>query len=110
MKTDYYHGHLTRLMHEKLSPEERVTHGFPEETRRKAAFRLSRLMRDVRPFSFVRMGSSEAGLLLAEQHGEKIEWAGSPLNRADSSSAVWCHPGIDMNLVPRLRAAYESAT
>lgn len=110
VSADYYKDYLSHLMREKIPPSERVTRTFDELTRRKAASRLSNLMRQLRPFSFVRMGDMEMGLLLAEQHGKNIEWSQNALNNANSSSTVWGHPGIDMNLVPRMKAAYERAT
>lgn len=97
-------------MHETVPKGERHTRTFSEPVRRMAAMRLSSLMREVRPFSFVRVGDMELGLLLAEQNGHRIGWSESNFNELNSCATTWGHPGIDMELVPRLRAAYEGAT
>jgi hypothetical protein len=108
MRDNFYEELMCGLM-ERIPIERRVARRFTEKQHRQAASDLSRLMISQRPFSYIRMGDMELGLLLAQQHGADPGWEKLPLNQARSSKVVFTHPGIGQTEVPRLRRAYERA-
>jgi hypothetical protein len=68
---------------------------------------LSKLMRERRPFCFLRMGDMELAYLLAdrEQRLDRIEFADGPL----SGTQAYTNPGLSAKHAQRLRQAYERA-
>jgi hypothetical protein len=68
---------------------------------------LSKLMRERRPFCFLRMGDMELAYLLAdqEQRLDRIEFADGPL----SGTQAYTNPGLSAKHAQRLRHAYERA-
>jgi hypothetical protein len=68
---------------------------------------LSELMRERRPFCFLRLGDMELAYLLAEQHKEldRIEFQDGPM----SGTQAYCNPGLSAKHAQRLRRAYERA-
>lgn len=109
MSSDYF-SKLIEEISASVPLEEQVKSEYPRETRMIAAKRLTNLMQTVRPFSFIRMGDMEIGLLLADQEKMTLAWNQLDGNMAESSRLVFCHPGLPECYVPRLRAAYERAT
>src|SRR5437899_12935087 len=77
------------------------------EARLAQAKLLSELMRERRPFCFLRMGDLELVYLLAEQHNrlDEIDFAGGPL----SGTQAYGNPGLSPKHAQRLRRAYEQA-
>jgi len=68
---------------------------------------LSKLMRERRPFCFLRMGDMELAYLLAEQEQrlDRIEFRDGPTSGTQS----YTNPGLSAKHVQRLRRAYEEA-
>lgn len=109
MSSDYFRN-LIREISDSVPSEEQVKSEYPRETRMVAAKRLTNLMQTIRPFSFIRMGDMELGLLLADQENIVLDWDQLDANNAESSRLVFCHPGLPECYVSRLRGAYECAT
>ena len=109
MNTDYYFK-LVEEAAQTISERERIPKHYDENLRRSAAVRLSDLMRTIRPFSFLRLGDMELGLMLANQAGEDLRWTQLQENQTLSSSVAFGHPGLDNRYVTRLQRSYEQAT
>jgi hypothetical protein len=77
------------------------------EARAAQAKLLSKLLRERRPFCFLRMGDMELAYLLAdqEQRLDRIEFADGPL----SGTQAYTNPGLSAKHAQRLRQAYERA-
>ena len=109
MSADYY-SRLVEETAKTVPPEERIPRRYMESLRRAAAERLTNYMLTLRPFSFLRLGDMEPGLLLADQAAEDLPWTKLPENQRLSSSVAFGHPGLDKRYIARLRQAYEQAT
>lgn len=101
---------LVRELSETVPMEEQTTRSFPVEQRKQATARLTELMRTIRPFSFLRLGDMELGLMLMAQTGADAGWTENDANEQMSSTARFAHPGLTMSYVERLRKSYENAT
>jgi hypothetical protein len=77
------------------------------EARAAQAKLLSKLMRNRRPFCFLRMGDMELAYLLAEQcqRLNDIEFRDGPI----SGTQAYTNPGLSARHAHRLRGAYEQA-
>ena len=106
---DYYRRLISEVS-ERVPKEEQTTARVAPDLRRTAANRLTKLMESSRPFSFIRLGDMELGLLLCSQDNMPNNWLASSRNEATSSTVVWGHPGIGLDEAPRLLSAYENAT
>ncbi|MGE5214742.1 MAG: hypothetical protein ACM3NN_13745, partial [Nitrospirota bacterium] len=68
---------------------------------------VSKLMRERRPFCFLRLGDMELAYLLADQEQQlgRIEFADGPV----SGTRAYTNPGLSAKHARRLRQAYEKA-
>ncbi len=73
--------------------------------------RITALMTEQRPFSFLRLGDMELQLLIASQKGEAGRWCDEVTRRERESSVVpFGHPGLKPAYMDRLKSAYENCT
>lgn len=73
--------------------------------------RITALMTEQRPFSFLRLGDMELQLLIASQKGDADRWCDEIARRERESSIVpFGHPGLKPAYMDRLRSAYENCT
>jgi hypothetical protein len=94
----------------RLKPEEKTPRDFPVEVRKAAARRLTGYLTELRPFSFVRLGDMELGLMLEHQLGGTNRWTELEQNDSVNSSTAFGHPGLKPAYIERLIRAYETAT
>ena len=78
----------------------------PAESRRDACRRLTRLLREHRPFSFLRLGDGELSFMLNVQRGMTNQVPHFPA----SCEIAYDGPGIDDRHYDRLRRSYEECT
>jgi len=77
------------------------------ETRVSQAMLLSELMRNRRPFCFLRMGDMELAYLLAQQEHrlDAVDFRDGPT----SGTRAYTNPGLSADYAERLRTAYQEA-
>jgi hypothetical protein len=107
--SDYF-SQLVSEASKSIPSEERIPKHFEPVIRRSACERLTRYMRSMRPFSFLRLGDMELGLMLADQAKQEIKWTELPENQSISSGFAFGHPGLDTSYTARLKRSYENAT
>jgi hypothetical protein len=79
--------------------------------RKEECKRITTLMKEQRPFSFLRLGDMELQLLIASQKGEVDQWYDHVTRRERESSVhAFGHPGLKPAYVDRLRKAYENCS
>lgn len=82
-----------------------------QAARRDECRRITELMSQQRPFSFLRLGDMELQLLIASQEGRADRWCDQVAQRERESSVhAFGHPGLNPSYVDRLKHAYENCT
>jgi GT-D fold-like domain len=77
--------------------------------RRVECERVSNLMVETRPFSFLRLGDMELAFLIASQQGCTVGWQEMAQSDQEivSSTAALGHPGLKLEHASRLQTSYE---